>query len=121
MLDGVLSAWDRAWNEPDPAERRRLLDEALTPDAELLDPTVAVRGRDAIAERIGGFGERFPGARVEITSGVDEHHGVARYAWTIYDAGGSSLLDGLDVVERAPDDRLRRVIMFFGSAPAAAD
>jgi hypothetical protein len=40
-------------------------------------------GIDAIAERIGGFGARFPRAPVAITSGVDEHHGFARYAWTI--------------------------------------
>ena len=33
----------------------------------------------------------------------------------IVDHDGKSLLDGIDVVERAADGRIRRVVMFFGS------
>lgn len=60
----------------------------------------------------------FPGARVEITTSVDEHNGFARYGWTIFDGEGSLLLDGIDVVERASDGRLRKVLMFFGTLEA---
>ena len=119
MRDDVLAAYDAAWNAPDGAERARLLERSLTEDAELVDPTGRFAGRQAIDERIGGFGERFPGARVTITSGVDEHHGFARYAWSISAAGGETMLEGIDVVERAADGRLRRVAMFFGALPAA--
>ena len=94
--------------------RAKLLEQSLTPDAELVDPTGGrIRGRDAIGRRIGDFGERFPGARVAISGDVDEHNGFARYAWTISDAEGKALREGIDVVERADDGRLRRVVMFF--------
>jgi hypothetical protein len=57
--------------------------------------------------------ERWPGARVAITTRVDAHHGWARYGWTIQNARGESLLDGMDVAEAAEDGRLRRVVMFY--------
>jgi len=83
-LDRVISAYDEAWNTRDDAARSRLLEESLTSDARLVEPTAGrVQGRDAINKRIAGFGDRFPGARVSITSGIDEHNGFARYEWTI--------------------------------------
>lgn len=116
----MLAAYDAAWNEPDHAARAQLLAQALAEDAELVDPTSGrFTGRAAINERIAGFGERFPGARLTITSGVDEHNGYARYAWAIHAADRSLMLEGIDVVERDDDSRLRRVVMFFGPLPGA--
>lgn len=119
MFDSVLAAYDEAWNARDTRTRRRLLEQSLIPNAELVDPTTAGRltGIDAIAGRIEGLGERFPGARVAITSGVDEHHGFARYAWTIAGHDGRTILDGIDVVERTDIGLIRRVVMFFGPLP----
>ena len=51
---------------------------------------------------------------------VDEHNGFARYGWAISAADGSLILEGIDVVERDDDDRLRRIVMFFGPVPPAA-
>jgi hypothetical protein len=120
VLDDVLAAYDCAWNEPDPAARARLLARSLSEDAELIDPASGrFEGRDAINERIAGFSDRFPGARLTLTSGVDEHNGFARYAWAINAADGSPVLEGIDVVERDDDNRLRRVVMFFGRLPQA--
>lgn len=113
-VDPIIQMYDEAWNTSDVAERRRLLDEALTEDCELVEPRGRFCGRDAIIDRITGFAERFPGATVDITSKVDEHNGVGRYGWKIVNRDGSELLRGIDVVERATDGRLRRVVMFFG-------
>ena len=121
MLDGVLLAYDAAWNESDAAERARLLARSLTDNAELVDPSGRFQGRRAVNERIGAFSDRFPGARVTITSGIDEHHGFARYGWTISAADGSAILEGIDFVERGEDNRLRRVVMFFGPLPEATE
>ena len=118
MLDAVLFAYDEAWNAPDGQTRDRLLEQSLIPDAELIDPAGGrFIGINAIAERIASFGERFPGARVTITSGVDEHHGFARYTWTITDRDGREILNGLDIVERGAAGLIKRVIMFFGQLP----
>jgi hypothetical protein len=109
-----LDAYARAWNEPRAEDRRRLLEASLTDDAELVEPRGVFTGRAAIIDRIVGFAERFPGAVVDITTAVDEHNGFARYGWQIRKADGDSMLDGIDVVERAPDGKLRRIVMFFG-------
>lgn len=119
-MDAVMESYDRAWNVPDEGQRRRLLEAALTDDCELVEPRGRYAGRDAVLQRISGFADRFPGARVEITTAVDEHNGFARYGWRIVDPEGTLLLDGIDVVERADDGRLRKVIMFFGALQAAA-
>lgn len=110
----VIASYDGAWNASDVDERRRLLEAALTDDCDLVEPRGRFRGRQAILERINGFSDRFPGARVDITTKVDEHNGFARYGWRVVDRGGNLLLEGIDVVERADDGRLRTVVMFFG-------
>jgi hypothetical protein len=118
-VDPVIEKYDQAWNASELNERRGLLDAALTDDCEMLEPRGRFVGREAILERITGFAERFPGATVEITTNIDEHNGFARYGWKITDRGGGPLLEGIDVVERAGDGRLGRVIMFFGDLKPA--
>ena len=117
-VEELIATYDGVWNERDDAERRRLLERCWADDGELVDPRAGrFRGRDAVLERLAGFRERFPGARVEITSGLDENHGFVRFAWTILGEDGSELLDGMDFAEVAEDGRLRRVVMFFGPLP----
>ena len=118
-MDRVIEMYDKAWNVSDLDERRRLLEAALTDHCELIEPRGRFPGREAILERITGFSDRFPGAKVEITTGIDEHNQFARYGWRIVDRDGGALLDGLDVVERAADGRLNRVVMFFGGLDSA--
>lgn len=118
MLDARIIAYEEAWNTRDTATRRRLLDESLTPDAQLVDPVAGrIDGREAIHDRIAGSGDRFPGARVSITSGVDEHNQFARYEWAITSREGEKIAEGIDIIERATDGRIKRVIMFFGALP----
>jgi hypothetical protein len=113
-LDDVLDAYDRAWNETDAAARRRLLEASLSDTCELVEPRGRFAGRDAIIDRLGGFTQRLPGARVNITTKVDEHNGFARYGWVIVDQDGAQVLDGIDIIELAGDGRLARIVMFFG-------
>lgn len=117
-VDRVIEMYDQAWNAT-AEERRRLLERAVADDCELVDPRGRFQGREAVVERINGFAERFPGSRVDITTAVDEHNGFARYGWRIVDADGKPLLDGIDVVERAADGRLQRIVMFFGALEPA--
>lgn len=114
-MDSVIESYDAAWNAVDGAQRERFLEASVTEDCELIEPRGRFSGRRAILERITGFSDRFPGARVEITTSVDEHNGVARYGWRVVGGEGTQLLDGMDVVERSPDGRLRKVLMFFGA------
>ena len=66
-MDPVIEKYDQAWNASEVDQRRRLLEAALTDDCEMLEPRGRFVGREAILERITGFSDRFPGARVDIT------------------------------------------------------
>ena len=114
-MEPIIRMDHEVWNTSDVGERRRLLEAALTENCELVEPRGRFPGRDAIIDRITGFNDRFPGAMVDITSEVDEHNGFARYGWRIVDREGKELLRGIDVVERATDGPLRKIVMFFGA------
>lgn len=118
-MEPIIGMYDQAWNTSDASERRRLLGQALTDDCELVEPRGRFPGREAIIDRIDGFTARFPGARVDITSKVDEHNGFGRYGWRIVDREENELLSGIDLVERATDGRLCRIVMFFGQLETA--
>jgi len=102
-VDQVLAAYFAAWNEPDAEERSRLLERAVTDDAELIDPTGRWQGVDGLSERIARYHAAAPGTRVVPASGVDAHNGVTRYAWRIVDADDGHVMEGLDVAERTDD------------------
>jgi hypothetical protein len=118
--EDVIAAYDAAWGTSEPDVRRRLIERSVAEDGELIEPRGRFVGREAILERLAGFSSRFPGARVEVTSGLDAHNGFVRYGWTIVSSEGASLLDGIDVAELGADGRLRRVVMFFGPLPPRA-
>ena len=50
----AVSAYLRAWNEPDPAERATLVAAAWSEDGELIDPPFAVQGYEAILGAMAG-------------------------------------------------------------------
>jgi hypothetical protein len=116
-ISEVVSTYGAAWNEPDEGARRKLLEQAWADDGVYCDPTATADGRDALVAHIAGFHELFPGARIELVSGVDEHDGWLRFAWALVGADGATLSDGFDVGELAPDGRLRRIVGFFGPFP----
>jgi hypothetical protein len=117
-VDDVIGDYFRAWNEADLQQRRLLLERSVTPDAELVDPTGRWQGIERLSERIGNYLVSAPGTRVEQSSGVDAHHDLVRYSWSIVDRDGCEIIEGLDVAERAGDGRLKRISMFHGSLPA---
>jgi hypothetical protein len=119
-IEEVVALYGSAWNEPDAAARRRTLEQAWADGGVYSDPTAHVEGRDALVAHIAGFQAQMPGARLELTSGVDRHHDTIRFTWTLKASDGSVVTDGVDFGELAGDGRLRRITGFFGPAPAAS-
>lgn len=117
----VVAAYGATWNEPDPARRLHLLESSWADDGTYVDPTAEVTGREALVAHIGGFRQTFPGATIETTSDVEEHHGWVRFAWALVDASGTPVMDGFDVGQLAGDGRLQRIVGFFGPFPPAPD
>jgi hypothetical protein len=122
-LDEVVLAYIEAWSTPEEAARRDLLDVSLADDALYTDPAYEVRGREEIASHIGrslsgeAYGGAAAGARIPISSGVDQHHGLFRFSWVMVDPQDQPLLEGIDFVELAGDGRLQRITGFFGAFP----
>lgn len=114
LVDGYLAAY----GEPDPARRAELIADVWALDGRLVDPPAVGDGHDGIGALADGLAEMFPGHRFRRSSGVDEHHGFARYRWELVDAAGTIALAGADVMQVGPDGLIMQVVGFFGALPA---
>jgi hypothetical protein len=122
----TVRAYIEAWNSSDDVARRKLLDECWAEDGAYLDPSTELHGRDALSAHIGRFVSegaygRGPGCRIPISSGVDYHHGMLRFTWVLLDPDGKPVSAGTDFGELAPDNRLQRIVGFFGPPPQVPD
>jgi hypothetical protein len=114
----VLELIDRycaVWSDPNPAQRADRLAQVWADGATYTDPTVHAAGASELLAHIDKVLARRPGARVVRTSTVDLHHGIARFAWHVVQADGTTLPEGLDIAELTADGaRIRRIVGFFG-------
>ena len=110
----LIALYAGAWSEPDRALRHRLLERVWAEDATYTDPTAHDSGRSGLVDHIGGFFEQFPGARVELTSGIDAHHDKLRFTWRMVLGDGKVFVEGTDFGEMSPDGKLHRIVGFFG-------
>jgi len=112
--EALIDAYCAAWSEPDATARTAQLGAVLSDDARYTDPRTDVAGPEALSAHIDTVLSARPGSRVERTTAVDEHHGVARFGWRALDAHGSILIEGIDVVELTANGSIARIVGFFG-------
>ena len=105
-----------AWNETNPAEVRKHLDKALAADVQFIDPSIETNGIDEFEANVHDVHARIPGAHYSRTSGIDGHHHLYRYSWQI-SRDDEVVLPGFDVVELDEDEKVARVLGFFGPLP----
>ena len=96
----------------------------MADDGSYTDPVYEVWGKEELADLIGrslsgeAYGGAGAGARIPISSGVDQHHGMFRFSWVMVDPQQRQiLLEGMDFVEMAADGLLQRITGFFGAFP----
>ena len=106
------------WNEPDLQRVRQHLDRAVSEEVVWVDPQHAFTGRDALEANVAALRSAKPQYRFVIASAVDGHHDRLRYRWNMV-RGRRVLVEGLDVVQIAPDGLVARVDGFFGQLPPA--
>ena len=116
-ITAIVTRYMAAWNEPDEAARRALLEQCWSDDGVYLDPRASLTGRDELARHIGAMQASRPGARLEFMSGIDVHHDVARFLWRLVRADGTCGETSVDFGEFGPDGRLAKIVGFFGPAP----
>jgi hypothetical protein len=117
-LATAIDTYLTAYGNPDSASRRVQLATAWAADGRLIDPPLDGAGIDGIDQMMVAVQSQFPGHTFRRTSGVDAHHGVARYSWALIAADGTTSLEGLDVAEFDDAGRLSRVVGFMGPLPA---
>lgn len=116
----AITMYGNAWNEPDEAKRRAMLEKAWADDGVYTDPQSHAEGREALLQLIAGLRQTFAGVSIEPTSGVDEHHGKLRFTWKMLGADGNAMMEGIDFGELGDDGRIKRIVGFFGPPPPAA-
>ena len=114
----TIDTYLEAYGEADPARRDQLIRGVWAADGQLIDPPLDGTGHVGIAEMAAAVQGQFPGHRFRRTTGVDAHHGFARYGWELVAADGSVSLGGVDVAELGGDGKLVRVVGFLGDLPA---
>ncbi|MER5349023.1 nuclear transport factor 2 family protein [Kitasatospora sp. NPDC002551] len=107
-----------AWNETDPAARRKLVDDAWAEDGSYTDPLAAVTGRAGVDALIGAAQAQFPGL-VFTLGPVDAHHDIARFTWNLGPAGEEPLVIGFDVLVADAAGRIASVYGFLDRVPSA--
>jgi hypothetical protein len=118
-LTNTIDTHLEAYAEPDPARRAELIGQVWAADGQLFDPPFDGTGTTAIAALTNVVLEHYPAHHFERTTAVDEHHGFARYGWSLIAADGTVAVTGTDVVTVGEDGRLDRIVGFFGDLPEA--
>ena len=121
-VSDLIDRYCKVWTEPDTDRRAKLLASVWAADATYTDPSVHAASPEALLTHIANVQLRRPGAKVVRTSRVDEHHGVARFAWHVVQADGTTLPEGLDLAFVSPDGaKIERIIGFFGPLVRQSD
>jgi hypothetical protein len=108
-----------AWNETDPAARRRAVADLFAEDARYVDPLADVTGRDALEATIAAVQQQFPGWTFRPAGPADGHHEQVRFSWELGPADADAPVAGSDVVVTGPDGRVRTVLGFLDRVPAS--
>ncbi len=114
-LESVLDAYVDAWNEPDAARRRALLERSITDDCLFEGPLGALTGREAVERLIVAMQDRMPGTSI-VRVGAPEEGDELRFRWEVQTAEGERLMSGVDTVDVAGDGRLRRIVLIADPA-----
>ncbi|TYC67252.1 nuclear transport factor 2 family protein [Stappia sp. BW2] len=115
-LEETIDIYCAAWSERDPSRRQDLLGRSVTDGIRYTDPGTDVVGIAALVDHISGVLSKSAGAKIVRTSGIDTHHGAARFAWQMVKADGTTLPEGLDVVWiNEETGKLKTVLGFFGA------
>ncbi len=113
MPPALIAYWT-AWNEPDQATVRQLLEAAVDDQVEWNDPRDSFIGRAELEAAIQRLHSTKPDYRFVIASEIDHHHNRCRYRWDMV-RGDRVLMEGTDVVTTSSQSgRITRVDGFFG-------
>ena len=107
-----------AWNETEPAARRKLVDDLFAEGASYVDPMVEAYGPAEIEATIAAVQAQFPGFVFTAVGDVDAHHSQARFRWGLGPDGAEPIVVGFDVAVTDDAGRITAVLGFLDQVPA---
>jgi hypothetical protein len=119
----AVAAYAAAWSETTAETIAAAFAKCWTAESTYTDTiTDTLVGIDGMVRLVLGTGEQFPGFTLRPTSGLDTHHGVGRFSWVMSAPAPMVVagvdygleLPGLDFVEFTEDNRIARIVGFFG-------
>ena len=116
-LSTTIDTYLEAYGEPDGNRRIALIEQVWAPDGHLFDPPIDAAGHTGIDQMFAAVQSQFAGHTFRRSTGIDAHHGIARYGWELVAGDGSVTLAGMDVAVVGDDGKLTRVAGFFGDLP----
>jgi hypothetical protein len=116
-LTQTVDAYIAMWNEPDPDRRAQLIARAWADDGAYVDPLAQAAGHEELNAMVTELRAQFPGHSINRTTGLDAHHSLVRFGWSLTDGDGNAAVEGIDVAIVAPDGRLSRIGGFFDPLP----
>ena len=116
-IDAAIDTYLEAYGETDTTRRTALIERVFAPEAHVFDPPIDGAGHAGINDMFAAVQSQFGGHSFRRSTGIDSHHGIARYGWELVAADGSVTLAGMDVAVVNEDGKLTRVAGFFGDLP----
>jgi len=117
-VEAVVDTYLAMWNETDGDRRAELIATAWIEAGHYSDPLLEAKGRPELSTMVDGLQAQFPNHTFTRTSGVDLHHGLARFGWKLSGPDGTVVIEGIDIAALAEDGRIARIAGFFGDVPA---
>jgi hypothetical protein len=114
--DTLVDNYIAMWNETDPDQRRALVADTVTDDADYVDPLMEGTGVDGIATMIGAAQAQFPGHRFTLVAGPEAHHDRVRFSWSLAADGSAPVAIGVDFASLSGDGRMRSITGFLEPA-----
>lgn len=112
----VVQRYLAAWNTPDAAARRPLVEAAFAPGVRYADPMFAASGHDEVDAMVAGVHTAYAGCRFVATGDVEAYHDRLLWHWSLVRPDGTPVAHGLDVAVVDADGRLTEVTGFFRPA-----
>jgi SnoaL-like domain len=120
-VEAMIKSYVATWNEPDPAARRRVIEETWAPDGVYRNATTEFAGYQDLEKAVTAAHEAFSANGFSFrVAGIDRNHDAVRYRWEMVPAaGGDPDSIGTHVAMVGTDGRFVSDHQFIDQAPSA--
>jgi hypothetical protein len=116
-MTATIDTYLEAYSETVADRRIALIEQVFATESHIFDPPIDGAGHSGINEMFAAVQGQFAGHTFRRSTGIDSHHGIARYGWELVAGDGSVTLIGMDVAVVDDAGMLTRVAGFFGDIP----